>query len=142
MPRTVVLANGCFDMLHIGHLRHLKAAREMGDELWVSITDDQHVLKGAGRPIYHDSDRRELVKALKCVDRAFCVSGLIEAVDFALANAKGAKIILCKGVDYAQGLHEAHENYCRKHGVEIRYTTTEKLSASEMIRLASESRRR
>ena len=141
MARTIILANGCFDMLHIGHLRHLQAAKAMGDELWVSVTDDEHVLKGAGKPIWHDTDRKNLVKALKCVDRAFCVSGLIEAIDFTVSNAKGAKIILVKGIDYSQGLHEVHENYCKKLGIEIRYTTTEKLSATEMIKIASGTQR-
>ena len=140
MPKIIILANGCFDMFHIGHLQHLKAAKAMGDELWVCVTDDEHVLKGAGRPVYKDSHRRDILKALRCVDRAFCVSSLIEGIDFTISNANGAKIILVKGIDYQAGLHEFHENYCKKRGIEIRYTSTPKLSATEMIRIASESK--
>ena len=135
MPKSIVLANGCFDMLHYGHLLHLEQAKAMGDELWVSITDDRHVLKGAGRPIYPEDHRLAMVRALRMVDKAFLVSSLIEAIDF----AKPA--ILCKGTDYRQGLHEVHENYCKKRGIQICYTTTPKMSATEMIRIASGSER-
>ena len=129
----IVLANGCFDMLHYGHLIHLQAAKKMGDVLWVSVTDDAHVLKGAGRPIYPQEHRLALIKALRCVDKAFCCSGLIEAIDFVKPD------ILVKGIDYREGLHDVHTNYCKKRGIEIRFTETPKLSATEFI---NESKRR
>lgn len=122
-----VLANGCFDMLHYGHLVHLEAAKKMGDELWVSITDDRHVLKGAGRPIYPQEHRLALIKALRCVDHAFTTAGLLEALEFVKPS------VLVKGIDYRGGLHEVHENYCKKRGIEIRYTTTPKLSATDFL---------
>jgi len=125
--KKIVMANGVFDMLHIGHLRHLEAARAMGDILWVSITDDQHVRKGPGRPIYTDTDRHALIKALRCVDKAIIVSGLIEALEIIRPH------ILVKGIDYKDGLHDVHEKYCREHCIEIRYTDTPKLSATEFI---------
>ena len=123
-----VLANGCWDLLHYGHLIHLEAARKMGDELWVSVTDDLHVNKGPGRPIYPQEQRLALIKALRCVDRAFTNSTLIEALEFAKPH------ILVKGIDYRQGLHEVHEKYCRQAGIEIRYTSTPKMSATDLIR--------
>lgn len=126
-----ILANGVWDMLHYGHLIHLEAARKMGNVLWVSVTDDLHVNKGKGRPVYPQEQRLALIKALRCVDHAFLASGLIEALDFVRPN------ILVKGIDYRGGLHEAHEKYCRNRGIEIRYTKTPKLSASEMIRVAN-----
>ena len=122
-----VMCNGVFDLLHIGHLWHLEAARKLGDELWVSITDDLHVNKGPSRPVYPQEHRRALVKALRCVDHAIYVSGLLEALEIVKPS------ILVKGADYSRGLHDVHENYCRKHGIEIVYTTTPKLSATEMI---------
>ena len=128
MPKCRVLANGCFDLLHHGHLLHLKAARKMGNELWVSVTDDLHVNKGPGRPIYPQEQRLALVKALRCVDKAFTCSGLIEALEFAKPD------ILVKGIDYKDGLAETHEKYCRQRGIEIRYTDTPKLSATQLIR--------
>lgn len=99
----------------------------MGDELWVSITDDVHVNKGPGRPVYPQEHRRELVRALKCVDKVITVSGLLEALEIVKPS------ILVKGTDYRNGLHEIHENYCAKHGIRIAYTDTPKLSAAEMI---------
>jgi rfaE bifunctional protein nucleotidyltransferase chain/domain len=66
----VVLANGCFDVLHAGHVRYLKGAKALGDLLVVGINSDEQVtrLKGAGRPILGESDRAELVAALEAVD--------------------------------------------------------------------------
>jgi len=68
--RRVAFANGCFDLLHVGHVRYLQAAAAEGDRLVVAINDDACVekLKGAGRPILTASDRAELVAALRGVD--------------------------------------------------------------------------
>jgi rfaE bifunctional protein nucleotidyltransferase chain/domain len=65
----VVLANGCFDVLHVGHVRYLAGARELGDILVVAVNSDEQVarLKGAGRPILPASERAEIVAALECV---------------------------------------------------------------------------
>jgi rfaE bifunctional protein nucleotidyltransferase chain/domain len=67
---TVVLANGCFDVLHAGHVRYLQGARELGDLLVVAINSDQQVarLKGPGRPVLTEQERAELVAALESVD--------------------------------------------------------------------------
>lgn len=66
----VVFANGCFDTLHVGHIRYLEGARSEGDILVVGINDDCSVrsLKGAGRPVLDESARAFLVAALRCVD--------------------------------------------------------------------------
>ena len=65
----VVLANGCFDTLHVGHVRYLAGARELGDVLVVGVNSDQQVarLKGEGRPILPANERAELVAALESV---------------------------------------------------------------------------
>ncbi|HEU4715181.1 MAG TPA: adenylyltransferase/cytidyltransferase family protein [Pyrinomonadaceae bacterium] len=67
---TVVLANGCFDVLHVGHVRYLAGARELGDLLVVGINSDEQVvrLKGPGRPILPAEERAELIAALESVD--------------------------------------------------------------------------
>ena len=67
---TVVLANGCFDVLHAGHVRYLEGARSIGDLLVVGINSDEQVatLKGAGRPLLPESERAETVAALAAVD--------------------------------------------------------------------------
>jgi len=68
--RTVAFANGCFDVLHVGHSRYLAGSREQGDRLIVAINDDGSVraLKGADRPILPAATRAELVAALRVVD--------------------------------------------------------------------------
>jgi rfaE bifunctional protein nucleotidyltransferase chain/domain len=68
--RTVAFANGCFDLVHVGHVRYLQAAAAEADRLVVAINDDRSVcgLKGPGRPILNEQDRAELVAALRGVD--------------------------------------------------------------------------
>ena len=67
--KRVVLANGCFDVIHVGHVRYLAGARELGDVLVVGINSDQQVAlqKGAGRPVLPASERAEIVAALEPV---------------------------------------------------------------------------
>jgi rfaE bifunctional protein nucleotidyltransferase chain/domain len=66
----IVLANGCFDILHAGHVRYLEGARALGDMLVVGINSDEQVarLKGAGRPVLPERERAELVASLQAVD--------------------------------------------------------------------------
>lgn len=66
----IVLANGCFDVLHAGHVRYLEGARELGDLLVVGVNSDEQVAiqKGVGRPILPENERAELVAALQSVD--------------------------------------------------------------------------
>lgn len=68
--RRVVLANGCFDLLHVGHVRYLGAARGLGDALIVALNSDASVrrLKGPGRPVMAADERAELIGALAAVD--------------------------------------------------------------------------
>jgi len=68
--KKVVLTNGCFDILHVGHLRYLRGARELGDALVVAINSDKsmRLIKDPGRPILTEDERVALVSALRCVD--------------------------------------------------------------------------
>lgn len=68
--RRVVFTNGCFDLLHPGHVRLLEEARALGDALIVGLNSDASVrsLKGAGRPIFPERERAEILAALECVD--------------------------------------------------------------------------
>jgi rfaE bifunctional protein nucleotidyltransferase chain/domain len=68
--QRIILANGCFDLLHVGHIRYLQAARGLGDLLIVAINSDLSVrtLKGANRPLMPASERAEIIAALACVD--------------------------------------------------------------------------
>jgi len=96
--RTVAFANGCFDLLHVGHIRYLEAAAAEADCLIVAINDDESVrrLKGDGRPILNAADRAELVAALRPVDYVVIfseptVGPLLEAI---------RPDVHCKGTDY------------------------------------------
>jgi rfaE bifunctional protein nucleotidyltransferase chain/domain len=66
----VVFANGCFDLLHVGHVRYLEAARGLGDLLVVGVNSDEHVrrLKGEGRPFVPERERAEVIASLRAVD--------------------------------------------------------------------------
>ena len=68
--RRLVFTNGCFDLLHAGHVRYLQQARELGDALAVGLNSDRSVreLKGEGRPVNAQDDRAEVLAALGCVD--------------------------------------------------------------------------
>jgi D-glycero-beta-D-manno-heptose 1-phosphate adenylyltransferase len=68
--RKIVFTNGCFDLLHVGHVRYLAEARAQGDLLVVGLNADASVrrLKGEERPIQHEEDRGEILSALSCVD--------------------------------------------------------------------------
>lgn len=83
----VILANGCFDLFHAGHIRYLKAAKELGGFLVVGINSDRQVarLKGAGRPFMPEDERAEIVASLRFVDAVTVfdeptVEQLIEAI--------------------------------------------------------------
>ena len=68
--QQVVFANGCFDMLHVGHVRYLQGAKDLGGILIVAINSDESVrkIKGDGRPLMPENERAEIVAALACVD--------------------------------------------------------------------------
>ena len=72
--QQLVVTNGCFDILHVGHIRYLHSARKEGDLLLVGLNGDESIrqLKGDGRPVNPESDRALLLAALECVD-AVCI---------------------------------------------------------------------
>lgn len=85
--KKLVFTNGCFDLLHVGHVRYLQAARALGDALAVGVNGDASVraLKGAGRPVNGEDDRAEVLAALACVDYVTLfpdtrATGLLQAV--------------------------------------------------------------
>src|SRR5207247_7989268 len=96
--RKLVVTNGCFDLLHVGHVTYLEAARGYGDALLVGVNGDQSVqeLKGPGRPLNGESDRATVVAALESVD-AVCIFAEPTALRF-LAAAQPDMYI--KGGEY------------------------------------------
>ena len=98
--KTVVFANGCFDLLHVGHIRYLQSARQLGDALVVGLNSDESVrrLKGPQRPLMPENERAEILAALACVDYVVLfqeptVEGLLRVLK---------PDIQCKGTDYTE----------------------------------------
>jgi len=96
--KTVAFANGHFDLLHVGHLRYLKAARAEADALIVAVNDDASVarLKGPGRPLVPAAERAELLAALAPVDLVVVFAGDSPAPLLARLRPD----VHCKGTDY------------------------------------------
>ena len=96
--QTLALANGCFDVIHVGHVRYLNGAAVEADRLIVAVNDDQSVksLKGSGRPVLPAEERAELVAAFRVVDYVVLFS---EPTVDKLLNALRPDVH-CKGTDY------------------------------------------
>jgi rfaE bifunctional protein nucleotidyltransferase chain/domain len=96
--RTIALANGVFDLLHVGHIRYLEGAKAEADRLVVAVNDDESVraLKGEGRPVMAQEDRAELIAALRSVDYVVIFQGA--TVADVLLRLKPD--VHCKGTDY------------------------------------------
>lgn len=133
--RVVVATGGCFDLLHTGHIRLLRQARELGDALIVLINSDASVraLKGAGRPVMRDVDRARVLAALACVDGVTIFDGLTPERMLETLRPD----IWVKGGDYvAAELPEADVVY--RHGGEvIILPTVAGYSSSRLIAAAS-----
>lgn len=96
--RTIAFANGAFDLLHVGHIRYLEAAKHEGDRLVVAINDDESVRrsKGPSRPVLPQADRAELVAALRAVDYVVLFAEPTVAPLLELLTPD----VHCKGTDY------------------------------------------
>lgn len=132
--QKVVLAHGVFDVLHVGHKRHLDEGRRNGDLLIVTVTCDEHVNKGPGRPIFTETLRTEMLSALDCVDyvgvsRVPSAENIIEALK---------PSIYLKGIEYkdeakdATGRITTERETVERHGGEILYTEDIVFSSSNL----------
>lgn len=125
-----VLAHGCFDILHVGHVLHLQQASKLGDCLVVSITAGRHITK-EGRPVFSDDERARMLWALRCVDRVYICdepTGVTAIKDI-------RPDLYVKGVDYeARGVNSAERQACVEVGAKIVYTQTQKYSSRELLR--------
>jgi rfaE bifunctional protein nucleotidyltransferase chain/domain len=99
--KTVVWTNGCFDLLHVGHIRSFRDAKALGDILIVGINSDASVrsLKGDSRPLVNQQDRAELIAALEMVDYVT----IFDEPTPAAALSRLRPDIHCKGAEYADG---------------------------------------
>ena len=96
--KKIILCHGVFDLLHVGHIKHLEKAKELGDKLVVTITSDRYVNKGPGRPIFNQKLRSESIAALECVDYVAINDNktAVEPIKIIKPN------IYCKGKDYKE----------------------------------------
>jgi rfaE bifunctional protein nucleotidyltransferase chain/domain len=133
--KTVVWTNGCFDLLHVGHVRSLQAARSLGDILVVGVNSDDSVrsLKGPSRPIVPEQERTEVLAALACVD--YVVIFGERTCETALASLKPD--IHCKGAEYAppHGKPVPEALLVKEYGGRIEFLPmVPALSTSELVR--------
>lgn len=129
---SIVLAHGCFDLLHIGHIRHLNAARALGDWLIVSVTSDRYVNKGPGRPAFTEDERVEALEALRFVDEVI-VNDEPDAVKMIYRVNPDVYV---KGSDYAGKRDRAlmrEISAVRLLGGRFVTTNTQKWSSTELI---------
>ena len=117
--KKLVATNGCFDLLHVGHVRYLQTARALGDGLAVGLNGDRSVgeLKGIGRPINNERDRAEVLAALECVDLITIFPEML-ATQFISASMPAVYV---KGGDYScETLNAEERAVLQKIGAEIR----------------------
>jgi len=116
--KKLVVTNGCFDLLHVGHVRCLKAARALGDALAIGLNSDRSVraLKGVGRPLNNERDRAEVLAALEFVDFV-TIFPEIRATRFIEATRPA---VYAKGGDYTSETLDAEEKtVLREIGAEV-----------------------
>lgn len=129
---TTVLALGCFDCLHPGHIAHLREARALGDHLTVAVTYDDAVGKGPGRPLFTYMERMRTIDELKCVNAVIGFSHYKEAIQAVCPD------IYVKGVEYygklpEQELVESLGGVVKFIDSQPRYSST-KIITGELLR--------
>jgi rfaE bifunctional protein nucleotidyltransferase chain/domain len=133
LGKRVVATNGCFDILHVGHVRYLAAARKLGDLLVVGLNGDNSVqqLKGEGRPVNREQDRAEVLAALESVDYV-TIFPQLRATEFLLAAQPA---IYVKGGDYTADTLDSEERaVLEKFGTKIEIVPFEKgYSTSQLL---------
>jgi rfaE bifunctional protein nucleotidyltransferase chain/domain len=133
--RTVVQAHGTFDLLHLGHVRHLEAARKLGDALIVTVTADRFVNKGPGRPVFNAELRAEMLATLEYVDWV----AVNDAADAVSAIERIRPSIYIKGQDYQNpdgditGKITLERDAVEVHGGRIHFTDEVTFSSTELI---------
>jgi rfaE bifunctional protein nucleotidyltransferase chain/domain len=121
----LVHAHGCFDLLHLGHVRHLKAAKKLGDWLVVSVTADAFVNKGPGRPVFPAEQRAEMLRELRCVDDVAIVKNAVEAILTIRPD------IYVKGAEYRGKLPE--QEHIESYGGRVVFTDELTLSSTQLL---------
>ncbi|MEJ5347976.1 MAG: D-glycero-beta-D-manno-heptose 1-phosphate adenylyltransferase [Desulfosoma sp.] len=129
--RRLVFTNGCFDLLHVGHLRYLEEARSLGDYLIVGVNTDDSVrrIKGPQRPLVHERARAELVAGLHCVD---CVVLFDDPDPLALIQSVEPHVLV-KGADWPLNQIVGADWVTRRGGSVVRIPVVEGFSTTSLI---------
>ena len=131
--KKIIFANGCFDVLHVGHIRCLNDAKDLGDILIVAVNDDKsmRMIKGEGHPLMPEGERMEILAALRCVDYITLFSE--KTVDSLLLKLKPH--VHAKGTDYTVETVPERETVL-SYGGEIAITGDQKNHSSSEIKNA------
>ena len=129
--KKIVFTNGCFDLLHIGHVRYLKAAKDEGDVLIVGLNSDRSVrlIKGPKRPLVPENERAEVLASLACVDFVT----VFDEPDPLVTIRAVMPDVLVKGADWAEDAIIGRDIVERDGGRVVRIPLTEGASTSKMI---------
>jgi D-beta-D-heptose 7-phosphate kinase/D-beta-D-heptose 1-phosphate adenosyltransferase len=129
--KSIVFTNGCFDFLHVGHVRYLKAAKAQGDVLVVGLNSDGSVrkIKGPRRPVVPEDERAEILASLACVDFVT----LFDEPDPAMLIRLLMPDVLVKGADWATEAIVGRDIVESAGGRVVRIPLTEGVSTSGMI---------
>src|ERR1043165_3438936 len=130
--QRLVFTNGCFDILHVGHVRYLQRARELGDALLVAVNSDRWVreLKGAGRPVMNEDERAELLAALGAVDYVT----IFDDISPRSLIAEILPDVLVKGGDYSLDQIHGREEVEAAGGRVVSLPFVEGASTSEIVK--------
>jgi cytidyltransferase-like protein len=115
---TTALCHGCFDILHVGHVRLLRHARELADRVVVSLLADRYVAKGLNRPIFPLAVREEAIRAIRYVDDVVVVDGP-HSTDVERVIAKVAPDFYVKGADCRGRMPE--QEFCERMGIKVEF---------------------
>lgn len=121
----IVLAHGCFDVLHYGHLIHLQEARKLGDMLVVSVTEDAYVNKGPDRPWFNVEQRMAMLRVWAIIDNVISSKSAEEAIN------KIKPHVYVKGKEYEGKLGE--ESLVKSYGGRVVFTEGPVYSSTELL---------
>ncbi len=133
--KRIVLCHGCFDLMHVGHIKYFQAAKEMGDVLVVTVTPDVYVDKGPGRPVFTETLRAESIAALECVNYVAINKWPTAEETLRLLRPQ----IYVKGQEFEKledktGKIQKEYDIVRERGAEIRFTHEVVFSSTKLLK--------